>query len=201
LVRALEDQDQAVSKNAQLVIRYLGNPAGMEALVRHYSKAESINIVGPVPLPLTDWDYDFIKSTYLGRPKNFGYLSTHYLYALALDGSPKAKELLPPMLDAAKAAGTDEFTLGAVRSGELASPLSSDDKDLAGGVLKKARFLRPVDREHATAKLIALNKAHDKALLEIDVDHGVLAEAKYHVVVSRSNEGWKLYSISLVAES
>jgi hypothetical protein len=78
------------------------------------------------------------------------------------------------MLDAAKAAGTDEFTLGAVRSGELASPLSSDDKDLAGGVLKKARFLRPVDREHATGKLIALNKAHDKALLEIDVDHGVL---------------------------
>lgn len=99
-----------------MVIRYLGNKAGMEALVRHHAKSDAVTVVGPVPLPLTDWDYEFIGSTYLDRPKNFGGLSTQYFYALSLDGSVRARELLPKMLETAKAAGADPFILEAVRA-------------------------------------------------------------------------------------
>lgn len=201
LIRALDDPDPNVRSNAQVVIRYLGNKAGMDALISHYAQTGRTTIVGPVPLPLTDWDYDFIGSTYVNRPENFGQLSTQYLYALALDGSPRAKALLPQMVETAQSAKTDPFTLETVNALGMDANFTSSVENLAAAVLRSAKFLRPVDKEHATAKLIAFNRAQDKALLEIYVNHGVLAEATYHVVVRKSRHGWSLFSISLIAVS
>ena len=201
LIRALDDSEPEVRSNAQVVIRYLGNQTGMHALIEHYRRSGSINIVGPVPLPLTGWDYDFINSTYLNKPKNFGELAIQYLYALSLDGSPKAKELLPKMLRTARAAAIDDFTLKVISSTESNHIASSSVHDLANAALKASKFLRPMDKKHGTAKLVALNNAQDKALLEIYIDNGVLAEETYHVVVSKERDGWKFFSISLIAVS
>lgn len=201
LIRALDDPDPEVRSNAQLIIRYLGNPTGMDALIERYTKSGSVNVVGPVPLPLTEWDYDFINSTYLNKPGNFGELGIQYLYALSLDGSPKAKELLPGMLRTAKTAGIDDFTLKAVSSSESAYISGSGADDLAGAVLRAAKFLRPTDKKHGSAKLLAFNGAQDKALVEIYIDNGVLAEETYHVVVCKGRDGWKFFSVSLVAVS
>jgi HEAT repeat protein len=201
LLRALDDPDAEVSGNAQLVIRYLGNREGMAGLIRHYAKSDALRIVGPVPVPLTEWDYDFITKTYLGKPDNFGVLSAQYLYALALDGSPRARELLARMLETARAVGTDATTLNAVSSGRLRSVINSDPKDLAAEVLKAAEFLSPADKKHASAKLLAFNKAQDKALLEVYVNHGVLAEETYHVVLSKRGPGWAFFSVTLVSNS
>lgn len=201
LIRLLDDVEPNVSNNAQMVIRYLGNRSGMDALIRHYAKSDQTIIAGPVPLPLTDWDYDFISSTYLNSPENFGELSTQYLYALALDGSPRAKELLSRMLETAKAAKVAPFTLESVNSIGAASTFSASDVSVAAEALRASNFLRPADKEHATAKLIAFNKAQDKALLEIYVNHGVLAEEIYHIVVNKSGQGWRFFSISLIAIS
>jgi hypothetical protein len=201
LIRALDDPDPHVSSNAQVVIRYLGNQTGMHALTEHYKKSGGIHIVGPVPLPLTEWDYDFINSTYLNKPKNFGELTIQYLYALSLDGSPKAKELLPKLIETARAAGMDDFLVKAISSTGSDYNLSSSDDNLANAVLKSSKFLRPADKQHGSAKVIAFNSAQDKALLEIYIDNGVLAEETYHVVVSKDRDGWKLFSISLIAVS
>lgn len=201
LIRALDDPNPDVRSNAQVVIRYLGNQTGMRALTEHYKKSGGVSIVGPVPLPLTEWDYDFINSTYLNKPKNFGELTIQYLYALSLDGSPKAKDLLPKLVETARAAGIDDFLVKAISSTGPDYNLSPSDENLADAVLKSSKFLRPADKEHGSAKVIAFNSARDKALLEIYIDNGVLAEETYHVVVSKDGNGWKLFSVSLIAVS
>jgi hypothetical protein len=201
LIRALDDPDSNVKQNAQTIIRYLGNRVGMAALFRHYTESNSVEVVGPVPLPLTDWDYDFIESTYLNRPGNFGGLSTQYLYALSLDGSQRAQKLLPQMLKAARAAGMDSFTLEAVRSLGTGHTFNAGEKELAKEVLKASPFISAADKRHGSAKLLALNKAEDKALLEIYIDRGTLAEETYHVVVNRYGQSWKFFSITLISVS
>src|SRR5262249_4389838 len=57
LIRALDDPNTVVRRNAQAVIRYLGNDAGMGALIEGYQKSPIHWLAGPVPLPLRDLDY------------------------------------------------------------------------------------------------------------------------------------------------
>lgn len=202
LVKALDDSDQIIRNNAQMMIRYLGNPLGMDALSSYYAKSNNIIIVGPVPLPLNEWDYDFISSTYLDKPENFGQLSTQYLYALVLDDSPKAKKVLLKMLRTARLAGTDPFIVNTISSRRFNSKCKINEKrELAKAVLKAASFLRSVDKKHGSAKVISFNRSKEKALIEIYINHGVLAEEIYHVVINRCGQGWKFFSITLIANS
>jgi hypothetical protein len=200
LIQALNDPREDVKRSAQIIIRYLGNPEGMDALIKSLKGKNSFTIYGSVPLPLQAWDYDIIHSYFLNKPQQFDRLAHLYLYALALDDSRKAASVLPQMIETSKAAGLEPFIIDALSSREIKAGFKGDD-DLAKAVLHASFFLTPQAKKAASAKVISFNHDGSKALVEIYVDRGVLAEELYHVVVIKSDHLWKLFSINPVSMS
>jgi hypothetical protein len=198
LIGALRDPNQEVKLDAQIVIRYLGNEDGMIAWTRKYESDQEGPMTAPIPIPLRDLDYEFIRSLYLRDKVLPEALMEAYLFALALDGSPRAAQLLSDVISNAKKSG---FKLQESRYLKVRATNIAADADLAAAVLDQATFLNPTDREDTTARLIAYTHARDKALVEIYVNRGPLAEEWYHVVVKRGEQGWRFFSITQVAVS
>lgn len=201
LIELLKDPDSTIRRNAQIIIRYLNNLDGMNALFSSYEKNE-FSIVGQISAPLHDWDYEFVNSTLLGKPENFGQISTEYLYALALDKSPRSKKLLLELIKTAKLAKTDPFVINTVINENFGKSFRVEgNDDLAKIVLKNSTFLPDIAKKNSTAKIIAYNSDKSKALIEIYVNYGVLAEETYHIVVSKTGNFWSISSISQIAGS
>jgi hypothetical protein len=156
-------------------------------------------MTGPIPTPLRPLDYQFIRSSYLRDGATTEALFEAYLFALAFDGSPRAISLLSEVINNFRKRG---FKLDEGRYLQVAraSKIGETD-DLATSVLQRATFLGPADREDTSAKLIAYTAAKDKALVEMFVNRGPLAQEWYHVVVSRCERGWQLFSITQTAQS
>lgn len=205
LIRALDDSDKRISLNAQIVIRYLGNDQGMRSLYEWYQKQHSdFQVAGPVPLPLSEWDYDYIKLNCIDQPaKTWRDREVQYLYALALDGSPRARKILLKLIDSAKDAEEASFVNRAINSIEKPDRkrFLSIERDPATAVLTAAFFISPEDQKFASARLIAFNAAKTKALVELHIGRGDLAEEWYHVVVTRHDAGWAYFSVYQVAIS
>lgn len=70
----------------------------MHALETWYTNQAEVVNSGPIPLPLSERDYEFIKVHYADKPSITWVSADKYIYALALDGSPKAKALLIKMM-------------------------------------------------------------------------------------------------------
>jgi HEAT repeat protein len=197
LIRALDDPDPQVSLNSQRVIRYLGNQQGMKALYESYDKKEEYWISGPVPLPLTSRDYKIIDETQLSKQNE------SYLYALALDTTADARQRLKQMLQDSEQIDKDTYIGRALRLITLGQPekLLRGGNDLTRIVLTNAFFIDSADRKFTTARLLALNGAKDKALVEVYINRGALAEEWYHVVIQKENTGWRFFSITQVGVS
>lgn len=196
LIKALRDPDRNVSLHAQIVIRYLGNQAGMRALEEWYTTQLEIVRSGPIPIPLSERDYQWIKDQSINDAGD-------YIYALALDGSPRAMAVLDELTK--KKAGVDNrmFAVQVLKRVNAGEP----QKLLIGGndpsklVLKNAFFIAPNSRPYASARLLGFNGNRDKALVEVYINRGRLAEEWYHIVLSKHGEGWKFFSITQVAVS
>lgn len=204
LIRALDDGDNDISLRAQIVIRYLGNREGMKHLVEWYSKRPTeYSIAGPVPLPLTDWDYEFIERNLMPKPpETWREIGVRYIYALAIDGSERSKKALDSLLN--KGASVKEnTTIGlAIKQLQIARPkMLMSGKDAAKVVLENAFFIYPADRKRTKSRLVAFNGTKDKVLVELYINRGQLAEEWYHVVMSKVGRGWKFYSITPVSVS
>ena len=203
LIKALQDSDPKVSLRAQIVIRYLGNETGMKALEDWSSKQTEVVTSGPIPLPLKERDYAFIRDQYLSRPVATWMAGDQYIYALALDGSPRAKAVLRELKKSAGA--TDDSTVAgrAIRrtTERDAERVLVGQHDLTKSVIENAFFIATNDRRFTSAKLLGLNRAKQKALVEIYINRGRLAEEWYHVVLSKHGQGWKFFSITQVAVS
>lgn len=199
LIKALDDPEPLVRLNAQIVIRYLANDAGLEALSEGYANKKALIVTAPFPVPLKDWDYNFISSQYLNQKPALEPMMESYLFALALDGSSRAGMKLREVIENAKKHGVglreDRYLqtagIGVIRS----------DEQLATSVLGKASFININERKHATAKVIAYNGARNRAIVEIHVNKGPLAEVWYHIVLGKSEQVWKFLSITQVAVS
>ena len=201
LIELLEDSDPAIRRNSQIVIRYLNSTAGMNSVFSSY-KRNGVSIIGQVPIPLHDWDYDFIASTLIGKPENFGQISTEYLYALALDGSPRSTQFLLELIETAKSAKTDPFVIKSVIERRLRESFQAKPgSDLAMTVFKKSKMFSNSAKKHGSARIIAYNSNATKALIEIYVNYGVLADESYHVVVRKSGNGWSVSSFSQISGS
>ena len=203
LIEALHDPDRNLRLRAQIVIRYLGNETGMNALEDWYRKQPEVLTSGPIPLPLRDRDYEFIKNQYLNKPAAAWAGADQFIYALALDGSLRAKALLHELKNSA---GTiDDSTVGGrairlTKEGDAARVLMRKG-DLAKLVSENAFFIAAEDRPFTSAKLLGFNGAKDKALIEMYINRGRLAEEWYHIVLSKHGQGWKFFSITQVAVS
>jgi hypothetical protein len=196
LIEALHDPDRNISVRSQIVIRYLGNPAGMKALNDWYTQQSERVRSGPIPIPLGERDYKWITDQGINDADD-------YIYALALDGSPRARSLLDEMMKRAGSAHDGTFAslaLGRIKAGHPEKLLFGGNH-LAKLVLRNAFFVGPLSRQYASARLLGLNGAKDKALVEVYVNRGPLAEEWYHVVIRKHGKGWKFFSITQVAVS
>jgi ribosomal protein S10 len=203
LIKALDDPDKRVSLRAQIVIRYLGNENGMKALVESYRKRKQIEISGPVPLPLNNWDYTYIQANYAQTPPLWDMLSERYIYALALDDSQRAKQTLSEIMKNAGNLNEGATIDRAIKLLGANQPekLLTGDNDLGKLVLQNAFFVAPIDRKYTSARLLGLNGTKDKALVEIYINRGPLAEEWYHIVIKKSGQSWKFFSITQIAVS
>lgn len=205
LIRALDDPDSDISLRAQIMIRYLGNPRGMKALIEWYAKrTNGYAIDGPIPLPLGDWDYRLINMNFLGKsPQLWRDLGVQYIYALALDDSQQSKRVLDEMVKSATGVDENTFLAHAIQRVRMGQPTKvlPTEKDLAKLVLDNAFFVSTQDHKQASARLLGLSGKKDKALVEVYINRGRLAEEWYHVVISKHGRGWKFFSITQVAVS
>ncbi len=195
LVRALDDPDREVSLNAQRAIRYLGNEAGLKGLDEYYRRQPKERVfTGPVPVPLLEADYDVVKSD----PSN---ARESHIYALAIEGSARAGEL--PASIARLNAPQGSMTAHALASLKADDPnkLLKGSSDVAALVLKHAFFVGEYDKKYTSARLVGFNGAKDKALVEVYIGRGPLAEEWWHVVVSRRDGGWRFCSVTQVGVS
>jgi HEAT repeat protein len=201
LIRALDDPNKVVRRNAQAVIRYLGNDAGMKALIEGYQKSRILSLAGPVPLPLRDWDYEYVRKQYLQKSGEWDQRAASYIYALALDGGPKATALLSELAEKMEKGVIPYhhalYQVKAIQPRELLVK----ETDLAKLVVDNAFFISSGHREHALARLLGFNHAKDKALIKVNVGGVPLAEESYHIVLERRREGWSFFSVTLVAVS
>lgn len=197
VIKMLRDPDRDVRLGAQIVIRYLGNDDGMSAWTKGggFDKEE---MTGPIPIPLRPEDYDLIRFLYMRDNMKTEPLMEAYLFALALDGSSRATQLLSDVVGNANKHG---FKINESRFINMRTKVVRDGADLAKAVLEEADFLQPKERDFASAKIIACTKSNDKALVEIHVNRGELAQEWYHVVVKKSGDKWKFFSITQVAVS
>jgi HEAT repeat protein len=205
LIRALEDPDSDVNLRAQMVIRYLGNAEGMKVLTEWYSKQPNeYPIAGPVPLPLSEWDYKFINMNLIDKPpQTWRERGVQYIHALAVDDSQQSKTVLDAMVKSASGVDENTFVGYAIKQVRMGQPrkILPMEKDLAKLVLDNAFFVSTQDHKQASARLLGLNGKKDKALVEVYINRGRLAEEWHHVVIRKCGQGWKFFSITPVAVS
>ena len=202
LARALADSDSTVSRRAELVLRYLGSPKGLDALKSRCPSPVQCKLVndGPVPIPLMDFDYEVIQALSQSQvvSPEMAPLET-YIFALALDGSGRSKGMLARWLERSKTAHSSIYLDQIFQSVQNDAPQKTfaAHRSLAEAVVANAFFLQPTDRTVAKARLIAMSSAGDKALVELHINHGVTAERWYHIVVVKRNQQWRLFSVYL----
>lgn len=203
LSQALQDPDRSISLRAQVVIRYLGNEAGMNALEDWYRKQIEIPTSGPIPLPLRERDYESIRKEFITQPVVTWDSAEKYIYALALESSPRARAMLNEMMKRGENADAGLVAGEALRRVKVSHPekLLIGRKDLARLVLRNAFFIAPLSRRYTSARLLGFNGVKDKALVEVYVNHGPLAEEWHHVVISKHGRGWRFFSITRVSVS
>jgi len=192
LVIALQDPNPHVQLNAQRLIRYLGDPEGMQALFASYESGGTNTFVGPVPAPLSEWDFTHLKKEVLCDRCQLRGSDVDYIYALAIDGSPKAQE----MLSRIKSKTNFPWLYGNQMTLE-----GSDDKEVLKNLVDRAFYLEDEDKKASTVRLLARTLDGRKALYEIHVNHGPLAEKWFHIVLKRDGASWKYLSVSLAAQS
>ena len=203
LIELLDDQNPEISLRSQVIIRYLGNEVGMKGLFDWYGKRQQFPVTGPVPLPLKEWDYQTIYARYIGKPVRSWTLAEPYIYALALDDSAKPSAVLAEMVEGAGDIDDSLVAGQAIKRVKEGHPkqLLRGRGDLVKLVLRNAFFVSPEDRQHASARLLSFNGRADKALIEVYINQGALAEQWYHVVVEKCRLGWRFFSVSPVAVS
>lgn len=175
----------------------------MKALYKWYEKRQQFSVAGPIPVPLSEYDYKVIYANYIGQQSKAWSGAEMYIYALALDGSPQAEAALSKMIKSTGSLNESTAAAGAIKRVQESQPELplTGQKDLAKLVLKNAFFIAPEDRKYTSARLLALNVAKEKALIEVYINRGALSEEWYHVVIRKCEQGWKLLSITQVAVS
>jgi len=187
-IAALNDPTENVQVNAQRFIRYLADPKAMAAL--RASQSGQKFFTGAVPVPLEDWDYERIQNGLLCDSCSLKSPDVNYIYALVLDGSQRAQELLGRI----NARYPRKVTYGE-------RPESRVSGNVEKQLVRQAFFISADDKKFTKAQRIAINRRGDKALYVVYVNRGPLAEEWYHVVMTRESDGWRIISVSFAANS
>lgn len=203
LIAALSDPDQHIRYAAVVVLKYLGNPKGIDALNnRCRSQSGCEFFLDVFPIPLSDFDYEAIRRMSQVPLSRWNAIPESYAYALALDGSDRSERLLAQWLKSSKDEDS-RFYLDAIASSirdHAAQKTFAAGASLVDAVVANAFFLQPADRAIAKAHLLALSSAGDKALIEVYLNHGPTADRWYHVVVVKQGQQWRLFSVHMLKQ-
>src|SRR5271157_2786027 len=98
LIVALDDPDEKVAIHAQFMLRLIGSEDGIQKLHEWYGRPKPGQIIAnaPVPVPLREWDYEWIAAILEHKTD---YDVDDYFYALSIDQSIHAQDLLKKMID------------------------------------------------------------------------------------------------------
>ncbi len=206
LISTLNGSEFQISIAAQESIRYLGNEKGLKALdAWNTNNKKYYPVWGPVPVPIMEFDYDMIDLYLLGENnQNLGLILSPYIYALAIDKeSTKSKILFQKVMKKLELFETGSATKLIANRLKNKYPLKSfsSTKSIENTVLKNSFFVSEEDMEFTTAVLLSFNGKKDKALVEINISRGILAEEWYHVVVKKVGNDWELFSIKFIRQS
>lgn len=199
LVHLLDDNDEEVSLAAQRVIRYSGNLESVAGLYAWYARRTRevgvISITGPIVLPLRDADYTYIGK-YLLMDEDGIFTAEEYLYALALDDSPSAKQMLARVKQGASFRDSS-FASHALRAIKTRKPgqVCRRAEDIPRWLPREAFFLSDQDRRYTTARILGYNGEGNKVLVEVYIGRGPLAEEWYNVVLRKGARGWRFVTI------
>ena len=202
LIKALNDKDSRIQTTAQRVIRYLGNKQGLDYLYSEYlvkkRTKEYIPFCPPIPIPLKEWDYDYINKYFLSLPIDYSVFEFDaYAFALLLDDSEKASSTLEKWIRFSKEneLNGDPFLemLKLNKPRDFIPAESVNDK----GFVKYAFFLDQDTKTRSSAQVLAYNSLRNKVLIELKV--GILFATRYHVVLEKKEKGWKFFSITLMS--
>lgn len=198
IIRALDNRDENISLQAQRLIRYLGNAQGMNALFDWYRKKEKISILGPVPVPLSDWDYQYITVNYVEKPIYSWRGATSYIIALAIDNSPKAQAILAKLergLNGEDQGYEGERVLRNMSESKKILDISGQG-NLEEKIKKSLFFLQYKYTKYIEVKEIGATKKRDKMLFEVK-EMGRF-QSRYHIVIQRTKRDWRFFSVTLI---
>lgn len=206
LITTLNGTDFQMSVAAQETLRYLGNEKGLKALdAWNKNNKKTYPVWGPVPTPIMEFDYEMIKVNLLENSQRYlGLLTSKYLYALAIDkDSPKSNILFQKILKRFESVDKESITKRIVDYFKSNYPLKpfSTANSIENSVLENAFFLSKEDKEFTTVNFLSFNGKKDKALLELRLSRGVLAEEWHHVVIRKVGNEWEFCSITFVKQS
>jgi hypothetical protein len=200
LIVALNDKDKNVALNAQRVIRYLGNTKGTKELYDWYGKQEIFTIAfSAIPLPINQREFDFAERRFEQSGKVLeSRLGFDHIYPLLLDDSKQAKDLLERIINEMAKNEDGKYWVDRTRKIIKNNPRKAfaEDNNLANAVLKNAYFLHANEDKDTNVKLLSYNSNKDKALLILS-NFGAI----WHVVVEKTHEGWKFFSITQTSVS
>ena len=209
LIRALRE-DLQTAFTAETIIRYLGNPKGMSAVIDR-SRAQSVleSRWKVVPVPLNDWDYEHIER-FINEPVDLwaqipgqpSYDALNYVYPLALDRSPKAEIYLQEIIKkTARLERTGSLILRHIDSLQYWDPkrILADAKDPENIV--KPIFLNRIYDDSFRVRMVAKTIKEDKALIKVNLVNGLLDGLAYDVVLVKNAGGWRCLSVTLAGIS
>ena len=199
LVRLLDDPDEKVSISAQRVIRYSGNPTAVQKLYSWYDQRlleDGVYVSsGPIVVPLPDKDYRRIERSLQSEEMSLSR-DEEFIYALALDNSPKAKAMLDRIKTEVRfEEGTSgHHAIDRIVSGDP-QQICPDVRDVSQWLPRKAFFLSDSDRKFTTARILGYNGSRTRVLVDVYINRGVLAEEWFHVVLEKGAIGWRFVAI------
>jgi hypothetical protein len=196
LIEALDDRDEAVSCNAQMMLRLIGDEKGIQQLHEWYRRPKPVTRIvnGPNPAPLSEWDYEQIDAMLAAPFERWpGHNSVNYLLALHLDGSPRSQDLIAKI--STKVPPGTAYAVSQVLALLSQAPNPAAPMCVAANpttLLRGGAFFLPPDASKVVT-LLAYADSKEKALLRVGRTFG----ETFLVVLSRVGQCWKFKSVSL----
>ncbi|MGA3135379.1 MAG: hypothetical protein ABSC88_05220 [Terracidiphilus sp.] len=197
LVVALDDPDTNVAMHAQFMLLLLGDEHGIQSLHQWYDRPRPIlRIVnGPVPVPLSEWDFKQIEAILAHPSSEWKNEAENYFYALAIDRSTRAQELLKKMIEAIPVGDTSnafaqmvtelKHCIGCATSCSFGTPQKM--------VQKNAFFFDSEEVKSMKIEVLGYANGNNLALLRLSQIMG----NTFLVVLKRQGTCWQFQSVHL----
>lgn len=191
------------SKGAQFIIRYLGGDEHLDQMLELCNSRCFLS--GPIPIPLHPLDAKeleyLLNKTDLCKLSDF---NMKYVYAAFFDNSSPSRELRNRVEEKARYCPKDSIFVS-----RLSALQTVNKRQIEVGIERSVELVRDnlfflTDEERKRAKLqyLGVNYRGDRALFEILIDNGVLANRYIHVVFLKNGENkWRFYSVTQVSQS